>query len=86
MSLRDMKIVFRPAGFDEDFVRGAIFELLHILDFLHTNGETVHTDVHPGNMLLGAHDNTIFQKLEEKEFASPIPCKQDLSGRTVYLL
>ena len=24
MSLRDMKAVFRPAGFDEDFVRGAI--------------------------------------------------------------
>lgn len=36
-------------------------------------------------MLLGAHDNTIFQKLEEKEFASPVPRKQDSSGRTVYL-
>ncbi|KAL4972136.1 kinase-like domain-containing protein [Aspergillus desertorum] len=85
MSLRDMKAVFRPAGFDEDFVRGAIFELLKILDFLHTDGKTVHTDVHPGNMLLGAYDNTIFRKLEEKEFASPVPRKQDLSGRTIYL-
>ncbi|KAL4879925.1 kinase-like domain-containing protein [Aspergillus karnatakaensis] len=44
MSLRDMKSVFRPGGFDEDFVRGAIFELLKALDFLHTHGETVHTD------------------------------------------
>jgi hypothetical protein len=36
MSLRGMKLVFRPNGFDEDFVRGAIIELLHALDFLHT--------------------------------------------------
>lgn len=85
MSLRDMKSVFRPDGFDEDFVRGAIFELLKILDFLHTYGATVHTDVHPGNMLLGAYDNNIFKKLEEKECASPVPRKQDSSGRTIYL-
>lgn len=45
MSLRDMKSVFRPDGFDEDFVRGAIFELLKILDFLHTYGATVHTGI-----------------------------------------
>lgn len=36
MSLRCMKLVFRPNGFDEDFVRGAIIELLRALDFLHT--------------------------------------------------
>ncbi|KAL4815680.1 kinase-like domain-containing protein [Aspergillus spinulosporus] len=59
--------------------------LLKTLDFLHTNGKTVHTDMHPGNMLLGAYDNAIFQKLKEKEFASPVPRKQDSSGRTIYL-
>jgi hypothetical protein len=30
-------------GFDEDFVRGTIIELLEALDFLHTHGEVVHT-------------------------------------------
>lgn len=38
-----MKTVFLPDGFDENFVRGAIFELLLALDFLHTEGKTVHT-------------------------------------------
>ncbi|KAH2185472.1 hypothetical protein KXV52_002908 [Aspergillus fumigatus] len=47
MSLRDMKVVFRPEGFDEDFVRGAIIELLKALDFLHTHGEIVHTGICP---------------------------------------
>lgn len=45
MSLRDMKLVFRPDGFDEDFVRGAIIELLQALDFLHSHGEIVHTGI-----------------------------------------
>lgn len=43
MSLRDMKHVFRPDGFDEDFVRGAITELLYALDFLHSRAGVVHT-------------------------------------------
>lgn len=38
-----MKWVFRRDGFDEDFVRRAIVELLEALDFLHTRGEIVHT-------------------------------------------
>jgi hypothetical protein len=36
-------------------------------------------------MLLGAYDNNIFKKLEEKECASPVPRKLDSSGRTIYL-
>lgn len=45
MSLRDMKLVFRQDGFDEDFVRGAITELLQALDFFHSHGEVVHTGI-----------------------------------------
>lgn len=47
MSLRDKKLVFRQDGFDEDFVRGAMTELLKALDFLHTHGEVVHTGIFP---------------------------------------
>lgn len=43
MSLRDMKAVFFKDGFDESLVKGAIAELLLALDFLHGQGETVHT-------------------------------------------
>ena len=45
MSLRDMKLVFRRDGFDEDLVKGAIIELLEALDFLHTYAEIVHTGI-----------------------------------------
>jgi serine/threonine protein kinase len=48
MSLRDMRVVLRRDGFDEDFVKGAIIELLRALDFLHSEGDILHT----GNMPL----------------------------------
>lgn len=41
-------------------------------------------DVHPGNLLLGTNEDSIFQKLEENEFSNPVPRKQ-LEGRTIYL-
>ncbi|QRD91786.1 putative kns1 [Aspergillus flavus] len=85
MSLRDMKLVFRPDGFDEDFVRGAITELLRALDFSHSDGEVVHTDLHPGNMLLGVYDNNIMQSLAEREFTSPVSRKAVSPTRTIYL-
>ncbi|KAE8316887.1 kinase-like domain-containing protein [Aspergillus transmontanensis] len=84
MSLRDMKLAFRPDGFDEDFVRGAITELLRALDFLHRHGEVVHTDVHPGSMLLGVYDNNIMQSLAEREFTSPVSRKAVSPTRTIY--
>ncbi|KAI1913070.1 hypothetical protein LOZ64_004223 [Ophidiomyces ophidiicola] len=85
MSLQAMKVVFQPDGFDERFVKGAIFELLKALDFLHTHGEAVHTDVHPGNLLLGVNDNNLLKTLEEAEFSSPVPRKQVSSCRTIYI-
>ncbi|KAK2806624.1 hypothetical protein FQN51_006590 [Onygenales sp. PD_10] len=85
MSLRDMKVIFFPDGFDEDFVRGAIIELLKALDFLHTQGQIVHTDIHPGNMLLGVFKNNVFQSIQETEYTTPVPRKQVSSTRTIYL-
>ncbi|KAJ9300623.1 hypothetical protein DTO271G3_1787 [Paecilomyces variotii] len=84
MSLRDMKTVFRPDGFEEDFVKGATIELLKALDLLHTQGETVHTDVHPGNMLLGVYNNDLLRTLEEWEFTNPVPRKIVSSTRTIF--
>lgn len=45
MSLRDMQLVFRPDGFDEELVKAAVTELLEGLDFLHSRGEIVHTGI-----------------------------------------
>ncbi|PWY96538.1 kinase-like protein [Aspergillus sclerotioniger CBS 115572] len=85
MSLRDMKLVFRKDGFDEMFVKGAITELLQAVDFLHTQGKIVHTDIHPGNMLLGTWDDQSLKALEDKELVSPVPRKPVSSTRTIYL-
>ncbi|KAI1938706.1 hypothetical protein LOZ66_003509 [Ophidiomyces ophidiicola] len=85
MSLQAMKVVFQPDSFDEQFVKGAIFELLKALDFLHTHGEAVHTDVHSGNLLLGVNDNNLLKTLEEAEFSSPVPRKQVSSCPTIYI-
>ncbi|KAF4469567.1 kinase domain-containing [Fusarium albosuccineum] len=85
MSLRDMDTVFmKGCGFDEDFVKSAVKELLEAVDFLHTEVQAVHTDIHPGNLLLGLNDNSLFKKLEDNEFSSPVPRKQ-LEDRVIYL-
>ncbi|ODA80587.1 hypothetical protein RJ55_03546 [Drechmeria coniospora] len=85
MSIRDMDTVFMDGnGFNEGFVQGAVIELLEALDFLHTEVQCVHTDVHPGNLLLGLDDDSLFQALEENEFSSPVPRKQ-LEDRVIYL-
>ncbi|XHG09039.1 hypothetical protein AWENTII_012118 [Aspergillus wentii] len=85
MSLHDMKVIFSKDGFDEEFVKGAIVELLQALDFLHTEGEVVHTDVHYGNMLLGQENTESFHRMEEEEFSSPVHRKPVSSDRTIYL-
>ncbi|KAL1873370.1 hypothetical protein Plec18167_006421 [Paecilomyces lecythidis] len=76
MSLRDMKVVFRPNGFDEEFVKGAIIELLKALDYLHSCASVVHT---------GTYDNDVFRRLEETELESPVARKLLSPTRTIYL-
>ncbi|KAL2112106.1 hypothetical protein VUR80DRAFT_8577 [Thermomyces stellatus] len=79
-----MDIMFmQGSGFDEQFVKGAIKELLEAVDFPHTEMQPVHTDIHRGNLLLGIKDKTLFNKLEEAEFSNPVP-RKTLSDRTIY--
>ncbi|KAI6754037.1 hypothetical protein HG530_013213 [Fusarium avenaceum] len=86
MSLRDFKSVFRKdGGFDEAFVQGAVQELLKALDFIHNEAKLVHTDIHPGNLLLGLDDDSQLQSLVDSEFKSPVTRKQISKDRTIYL-
>lgn len=41
------------------------------------------SDVHPGNLLLGLNDNSLFKALEDNEFSNPVP-RKELSDRTIY--
>ncbi|KAF5609763.1 CMGC SRPK kinase [Fusarium subglutinans] len=86
MSLRDFKQVFRPdGGFDENFVRGAIQELLKALEFIHEEAHLVHTDIHPGNLLLGLGDDSQLEPLVDIELKSPVSRKKVAEDRTIYL-
>ncbi|RKK86225.1 hypothetical protein BFJ69_g1176 [Fusarium oxysporum] len=85
MSLRDYKEIFRTDGFDENFVKRAVKGLLKALDFLHTEAQLVHTDIHPGNLLLGLDDDSQLQPLVSMAFKSPVARKQVLECRTIYL-
>ncbi|KAJ3460099.1 hypothetical protein MRS44_010966 [Fusarium solani] len=86
MSLRDMKLVFRKeGGFDKMFVKGAVEELLKAPDFLHSEAHVVHTDIHPGNLLLGLNDDSLLRPLKDQEFSSPVARKVVSPDRTIYL-
>ncbi|KAF5710779.1 CMGC SRPK kinase [Fusarium globosum] len=86
MSLRDFKQVFRPdGGFDENFVRGAIQELLKALEFIHEEAQIVHTDIHPGNLLLGLDDDSQLESLVDMELKLPVARKKVTEDRTIYL-
>ncbi|KAF4458105.1 CMGC/SRPK protein kinase [Fusarium austroafricanum] len=86
MSLRDVKHLFQDdGGFDEDFVKGAIRELLKALDFIHSEAQLVHTDIHPSNLLLGLVDDARLESLVQAEFKSPVARKKITEGQTIYL-
>ncbi|OAA63469.1 Cytochrome P450 [Niveomyces insectorum RCEF 264] len=87
MSMRDFRTVFFKKGFEEDFVRSAVSELLRAVDFLHTECQVIHTDIHPGNLLLGVYDKgkDLFEQLEAAEFDDPVPRKIVSPERTIYL-
>lgn len=40
-----LRLAFLRGGFDKEFARGAIIELLTALGFLHSRGEIVHTGI-----------------------------------------
>lgn len=44
---------------------------------------TVLADIHPGNVLLGCEDNSLFKKLEDSEFSNPVP-RKIYPDRTIY--
>ncbi|KAL2810492.1 kinase-like protein [Aspergillus granulosus] len=89
-------LLYKPAGIDiydlascleaealpEALLRPAIRYVLIALDYLH-QGNIIHTDVQPNNLLLGMEDESILTKLEEDEISNPSPRKQ-LPDRTIY--
>lgn len=57
MSLYNIKVSFRPEGFNENFIRGTIIKLLKALNFLYTYGEIVYTSIYSINNSLELNTN-----------------------------
>ncbi|KAJ5481567.1 hypothetical protein N7475_000379, partial [Penicillium sp. IBT 31633x] len=87
ISLFDLSQRMSDNRFPEQTVKEVITELLEALDFLHTECEVVHTDVHYGNLLACAADNkdSTFYLISESEMTNPSARKQVSPDRTIYL-
>ncbi|KAJ6042200.1 uncharacterized protein N7446_013266 [Penicillium canescens] len=70
----------------EEMVKAILVEVLQALDFLHTECEAIHADLHPGNLLACADEdeNDIFQVMDDHEKESPSTRKQVSEIRTIY--
>ncbi|GKZ78393.1 hypothetical protein AnigIFM56816_001951 [Aspergillus niger] len=89
-------ILYPPAGIDildymqcleggalpENLLRVTIRFMLIALDYLH-GANVIHTDIQPGNILLGIEDDSILAEMEEEELNEPAPRKQ-LDDRTIF--
>ncbi|KAF6830907.1 protein kinase domain-containing protein [Colletotrichum plurivorum] len=89
MSLLDMRRTFTLSGFDEDFAKEVVIQLLNGLDFLHREAGLVHnnlvvTDIHLGSLLLGTEDPSLFEHIENRELRSTVLRKPVSLTRTIY--
>ncbi|GAW21458.1 hypothetical protein ANO14919_109770 [Xylariales sp. No.14919] len=75
--------VFPPA-----IVKGALEQVILSLDFLHSDAHVIHTDFHPGNLLIGFKDrddqDNCLSQVEEAEAQNPGPRKV-MKDRTIYM-
>ena len=58
--------------------------VLRGLEFLHDEAHVIHADLQASNMLMGVHDNSLFEKFERYEAESPAP-RKDVGDRTIYI-
>ncbi|KAK5674942.1 hypothetical protein LTS10_012354 [Elasticomyces elasticus] len=84
MDLHDLKAWGLPL--DAPLLRVLLRSAINGLEFLHEEARVVHTDLHPGNILMGIHEERnagVLSEMERVETVTPAP-RKILPGRTIY--
>ncbi|KAL5696051.1 hypothetical protein EMGR_006586 [Emarellia grisea] len=84
MSLHELRMRSRDRRFSESLFKETLLCILQALDFLHREGNVVHTDIKATNIMLRIDDESILEDFEKAEQQSPSPEKVVGKNRTIY--
>ncbi|KAJ5399843.1 hypothetical protein N7465_010332 [Penicillium sp. CMV-2018d] len=73
-----------PKPFDLPLLKMTLRRLLLALDFLHTEADTIHTDLKTDNLMLSLEDSTMLADFAAEEVRQPSPRKRIDESRTIY--
>ncbi|PTU19731.1 hypothetical protein P175DRAFT_0503248 [Aspergillus ochraceoroseus IBT 24754] len=82
-SLLHFQATLDPKSLPEDLLKGALQQILHALDYLHSEAQVIHTDIQAKNIIIASRDDSIFCEWENAEETDPSPRKID-GPRIVY--
>ncbi|KAJ5562376.1 hypothetical protein N7535_003171 [Penicillium sp. DV-2018c] len=74
-----------PKPFDLPLLKMTLRRVLLALDFLHTEADTIHTDLKTDNLMLSLEDSTMLADFAVEEVRQPSPRKKIDESRTIYL-
>ncbi|KAF4224820.1 hypothetical protein CNMCM6457_008881 [Aspergillus fumigatiaffinis] len=75
ISLYDFRTQLKAKVLPEKIVKLTLMHLLLALDYLHTEGGVIHTDIQEKNIMMGIEDTSILADFEEEEKSNPSPRK-----------
>ncbi|KAE8349567.1 kinase domain protein [Aspergillus coremiiformis] len=85
LSIHALRMRASSCKVTEPLLKHILFCLLQALDFLHREGNIVHSDIKASNIMLSIDDDTILTEFEKAEQESPSPRKVVDRNRAVYL-
>ncbi|KAI1307727.1 kinase domain protein [Xylaria venustula] len=82
-SVADILHQHRSPGFQTNFLRSLLKDLLLAVDYLHTECQIIHTDISTTNILYNVYDHSVFSDFEEEEIRNPCR-RKEVDGRVIY--
>ncbi|KAL4808589.1 protein kinase [Aspergillus unguis] len=83
MSLFELRNRTRGKVFPENLLKPTVIHILLALDFLHTGGGVIHSDIQEKNIMLNVEDESILVDFEQAELSGPSP-RKTIDDVTIY--